>query len=353
MEVSWVQTLILLLTSLYLLECPASAQKTCGEVQRVAVSTVQPKPVTITQQYVCKIQSRRYIEVRAPTDGYVVAIPIREGQTVKTGEMMFEIGSIYYKARLKAELAERDIAQLELNNARRLAERQGVSQAEVKLFEAKLAKAQAKAALALSELDFTKLKAPFGGMVGRVPLQEGSFVLKGETLTTLSDNSMMWVYFNVPEIRYLEYMAEQGQNQQSPDIKLILADHSEFSQAGKIAAIDANFNPESGDIAFRADFPNPDGLLRHGQSGFVQISQVQHDAIVIPQRATFEALNKRYVYVVDKNKIAHQREIVIQNELEDLFVIKKGVEVGDKIVLDGVKLIRDGDKVEYKDCQPK
>ena len=109
----------------------------------------------------------------------------------------------------------------------------------------------------------------------------------------------------------------------------------------------------TGNVAFRADFPNPDRLLRHGQTGTVLISQVQNDAIVIPQRATFEVLDKRYVYVVDKDDVAHQREIVIQNELEDLFVVKTGVGVDDKIVIEGVRLVRDGDKVEYEDRQSK
>jgi membrane fusion protein (multidrug efflux system) len=346
MKVSRFQMLILLWIPLCLSERNAAGQKPKDEAQKVTVTTVQSKPVTITQQYVCKIYSRRRIEVRAPAEGYLTAIPIKEGQAVKTSETMFEIGEILNKARLDAKLAERDIAQLELNNIKKLAEKQGVSQFEVKLFEAKLAKVKAEVDLALAELNFTKIKAPFDGLVGRLPRKRGSFVLKGETLTTLSDNSLMWVYFNVPEARYLEYMAERVENQQNQDLGLILADHNKFPHAGKLDAIEAEFNTETGDIAFRADFPNPDRLLRHGQTGTVLIKRVLNDAIVIPQRATFENLARRYVYVVDKDDVAHQREIVIQNESEDLFVIKKGVEVGDKIVLDGVRLVRDGDKVE-------
>jgi membrane fusion protein, multidrug efflux system len=189
-------------------------------------------------------------------------------------------------------------------------------------------------------------QAPFDGLVGRFPCQRGSLVLKGETLTTLSDNSLMWVYFNVPEARYLEYMADVSQNKEDPKIELVLANGNKFQHVGKIGAIAAEFNTDTGDIAFRTDFPNPDRLLRHGQTGTVLINRVLKDAIVIPQRATFEILDKRYVYVVDMDHVAHQREIVIQNETEDLFVVKKGVGVGDKIVLEGVRLVRDGDKVK-------
>jgi len=346
MKVSRVQTLILLFIPFFLSVCNAYGQKPPDEAQKITATLVQSKPATITQQYVCEIQSRHHIEVRAPAEGYLSAIAIREGQTVKKGDVMFELGPILFKARLDAESAERDIAQLELNNAKKLAERQGVSELELRMFEAKLAKAQAKVGLALAELNFTKIKAPFDGMVGRLPRQGGSFVLKGETLTTLSDNSVMRVYFNVPENRYLEYMAGVGKSKEDPNVELVLANQSKFPQTGKIDAIDTVFDKKTGNIAFRADFPNPDGLLRQGQTGNVLIKRVLNDAIIIPQRATLEALDKRYVYVIDEGGVAHRREIVIQNELDEQFVVRRGVAAGDKIVLDGVRLVHDGDKVE-------
>ena len=132
----------------------------------------------------------------------------------------------------------------------------------------------------------------------------------------------------------------------------MLANGNKFQQTGKIGAIEAEFNNETGNIPFRADFPNPDRLLRHGQTGTVLIRRTLNDAIVIPQRATFEILDKRYVYVVDKEDVAHRREIVVQNELEDIFVIKKGVGVDDKIVLEGIRQVRDGEKVEYEFRSP-
>ena len=138
----------------------------------------------------------------------------------------------------------------------------------------------------------------------------------------------------------------------------MLANGSKFPQVGKIdpahniGAIDANFNNETGNIAFRADFPNPDRLLRHGQTGNVLIHRTLNNAIVIPQRATFETLDKRYVYVVGKDNVVHQREIAIQNELDDIFVIKSGLKVNDKIVLEGVRQVHDGEKVEYEFLKP-
>jgi membrane fusion protein (multidrug efflux system) len=163
----------------------------------------------------------------------------------------------------------------------------------------------------------------------------------------------MWVYFNLPEARYLEYMASLDQHKQDERIELVLANGSKFPQAGKIGAIEAQFNNETGNIPFRADFPNPDGLLRHGQTGNVLISRTMNNAIVIPQRATFEVLDKRYVYIVGKDNAVHQRDIVVQEEQEDIFVIKSGLGVDDKIVLDGVQQVREGEKVEYEFREPK
>ena len=178
------------------------------EHQKIVVTSPQAKDVTITQQYVCQIHSQRHIKVRALEDGYLEAIPVKEGQAVKKGDVMFKIVPILYKAKLDAELAEAKLAELEFNNTEKLSKQKVVSQNEVALYEAKLAKAQAKAKLAEAELNFTKVRAPFDGIIDRLHEQQGSLIKEGDILTTLSDNSVMWVYFNVPEARYLEYMAD-------------------------------------------------------------------------------------------------------------------------------------------------
>jgi membrane fusion protein (multidrug efflux system) len=199
-----------------------------------------------------------------------------------------------------------------------------------------------------AELNFSNVKAPFDGIVDRLDEQAGSAIREGDVLTTLSDNSVVWVYFNVPEAQYLKYMARLKQGNEDPKIELVLANGAKFPQAGKISAIHAQFNNATGNIPFRADFPNPDGLLRHGQTGTILIHRTRKNALVIPQRAVFEKFDKRYVYVVDKDDFVHEREIVIGKELEDIFLIEQGVGVGDKIVLEGFRQLRDGEKVEYE-----
>ncbi len=328
------------------------------ENHRVVVTSPMVKDVIISHAYVCQIQSKNHINVCALENGYLEAIPIKEGQAVKEGDLLFQTVPTLYKAKLAAEVAERNYALLELNLTKKLAEKQGVSQNEVLLHDAKLAKAQAKVDLAQAELNFATVRAPFDGIVDRLHTQKGSLVKEGDMLTTLSDNSVMWVYFNVTERRYLEYMAERRLSEGGLDVELGLADHSRFPHTGKIdlahkiGAIEANFNNETGNIQFRADFSNPERLLRHGQTGTVLIRKTLKGAIVIPQRSTFENLAKRYVYVVGKDNVVHQREIVVDQEQEDIFVVS-GVKPTDKIVFEGTRQVQDGDKVEYDFHDPK
>jgi membrane fusion protein (multidrug efflux system) len=346
MKISQILAIIVALISLSLPACGKHEDESEVEQHKIVVTSPKAKDIIITQQYVCQIHSRQHIKVRALVSGYIEQIGISEGQAVKKDQLMFKVVPILYKAKLDAELAEARLAELELNNTRRLLADRVVSQNEVALYEAKLAKARAKAKLAEAEFNFTSVRAPFDGIVDRQHEQLGSLIKENDVLTTLSDNSVMWVYFNVPEARYLDYMAGQGEDKESRKIELVLADSSKFPQSGHIAAIEANFNNETGNIPFRADFPNPDRLLRHGQTGNVLIHRTLKNALVIPQRATFEILDKRYVYVVDKDNVVHQRHIVVQHELDDIFVIKTGLNVNDRIVLDGVRQVRDGAPVE-------
>jgi membrane fusion protein (multidrug efflux system) len=335
---------------------PGVKQEAPGKEEKPKVVVTSPlaTDVVVTQEYSCQIRSRRHIVVRTLLAGYLEAIPVREGQAVKQGEVLFQVAPTLYKARLDAELAEVKLARAELDKTRKLFNQKEVAQQEVALYEARLARAQAKAKLAEAELSFTAVKAPFDGLVGRLEQQEGSLVNEKDVLTTLSDNSVVWGYFHVPEARYLEYMVRQGKSKDpsrlelvDTRIELMLADGSPFNQdAGNVVTVLSTFNNETGNIAFRADLPNPDRLLRHGQVGNVLIRRVLKNVTVIPQRATFEVLDRRYVYVVGKDDVVHQRAIVVGHGVNDIFVVKKGLDVTDRIVLEGTRQVRDGDKVE-------
>jgi membrane fusion protein (multidrug efflux system) len=326
------------------------------EAQAIVATSPELRDVIITQQYVCQIHSQRHIEICAIDSGYLQDIRVREGQEVKKGDVMFTLLPVVYKAKLDAELAEAELARLEYNNTKRLFQDKVVSENEVKLLKAKLDRATAKAEMAQAEFNFTEVKAPFDGIVDRLHLQLGSKISEGDVLTTMSDNSVMWVYFNVPEARYLDFKARQGKSPDSSrltlvdsQVELVLANGSKFDQsAGNTVTVEADFNNETGNIAFRADFPNPNRLLRHGQTGTILIHELVKDAMVIPQRATFEILDKRYVWVIGDDNVAHQRLITLKHELEDTFVVDRGLELKDRIVLEGVREVQDGEKVTFE-----
>jgi membrane fusion protein (multidrug efflux system) len=307
---------------------------------------------TITQEYVCRIMSYRHITIRPLASGYLQPITVKEGQRVTAGDVLFQIVPAVYQARLEADRSEAEAARIECANTRKLVEDNVISSQELAIAEAKLGQAEAKVRLAEVELAFTTIRAPFDGIIDRLEEQHGSLVDEGDALTTLSDNSVMWVYFNVPEARYLEYVAAKGEPGASQDIELLLANGQVFPHRGSIGAIEADFNNETGNIAFRADVPNPDFVLRNGQTGKIMIRSSLPGALVIPQRATFSILAKRFVFVVGEDGIAHQREIEVTHELEDIFVIGKGLADTDRIVLDGIGEIRDGQHLENVQFRP-
>jgi len=315
----------------------------------ILVTSPLRKDVISTQPYVCQIHSCQHIEVRALEGGYLEKIAVKEGQAVKKGELMFKILPTLYQAKLDSEEAEVQRVQIEMENAEALLRKGYVSQPEIALKRADVAKAKAKLALARAELSFTNVVAPFDGIVDRQRNQLGSLIAEGDILTTLSDNSLMWVYFNVPEAQYLQYKAELDSNHADHlQIELKLANGKIFPQQGKIGAIEADFNNTTGNISFRSDFPNPTGLLRNGQTGTILMHTALPNVVVIPQRATFEILAKRYAFVVGDDNVVHQRDITIQTAQDDIFVIEEGLKENDKIILEGIRQVRDGDKIEYE-----
>ncbi|HVX11851.1 MAG TPA: efflux RND transporter periplasmic adaptor subunit [Pirellulales bacterium] len=318
---------------------------TAKSTVKVLVTKPRTKDVAIAEQYAARIRAIRHIRIRSLLQGQLQKISVAAEQEVKQGDVMFNIDPEPYRVKLNRARDQATMAERALDDAKKLRDDKAVSADGLALLEEKLVKAQADLQLAKVELTFTALKAPFEGTILSVDQKAGNQVKEGEELGVLADHSQMWVYFTVPETRYLEYPKKLDKL----TIDLILANDGKFEQVGHIGAIEANVKDEAGNIPFRADFPNPDRSLRHGMSGTVVVNRIIQGAVVIPQRATFEKLNKRYVYVVDKDNVAHQREIVVHDESDDLYVVKSGVGVDDRIILIGIRQVRDGDKVECEE----
>jgi membrane fusion protein (multidrug efflux system) len=251
---------------------------------------------------------------------------------------------VIYQAELQKAQAEADLTRIEYENTKLLADKDVVSPNELALAKARYNKAKAQVALASTERSLTELRAPFTGIMGRFHVRLGSLLDEGDLLTTLSDNSTMWVYFNVSEAEYLRY--KQTADDKPIPVKLMMANGEVFDQPGKIETIEADFNNETGNLAFRAAFPNPKGLLRHGETGKVLLTVPVKNALLIPQKATFDVLDQKFVYVVDDKNVVHTRNITISAELPHVYAVDKGLDERDRVVVEGLRKLRDGATID-------
>lgn len=331
--------------------CKEEKHEVAEEAAKYTVTSPLRVDTSFTKEYVAQIQSVKNVEIRALERGYLQSINVDEGRNVHAGQALFKIMPTMYEAELlKAKAAAKE-AELELLNSKTLSDKNIVSQSESAIAQAKLDEANAEVKLAQMHLSMTDIKAPFDGVIDRIPLKLGSLIDEGELLTTLSDNKSVYAYFNVPESEYLSYKAKADENKQ--EVSLKLANNELFKHKGVVETIEGQFDNETGNIAFRAKFPNPDMLLKHGETGKVLMTVPMKNALVIPQKATYELQDKVYVFVVDKDNKVSSRNIVIKTKLPHLYILESGLEDGDKIVLEGVQNIRDDDKIEYKYIEPK
>lgn len=301
---------------------------------------------TTTKEYVCQIRAIQHIELRALERGYLQKIFVDEGQYVKKGQLMFQIMPIQYQAEYQKARAEADYAKIEFENAQLLADSNVIAPTQLALVKAKYEKAKAELQLAQVHLGFTKITAPFDGIMDRFQVRLGSLLEDGDLLSTLSDNTEMWVYFNVPEAEYLDYVTST-QKDSAMQVHLRMANNQLFKYTGEVKTIEADFNNETGNIAFRATFPNPDRLLRHGETGNVITKKVLKNALIIPQKATYEVLDKKYVFVIGKDNVVKSRNISIEAEMPDLYAISTGLKEDEKILLEGLRIVREGEKISY------
>lgn len=304
-----------------------------------------------TREYVCQIRAINHIELRALEKGYLQDIFVDEGQFVPKGQMMFQIMPMMYQAELKKAEAEANYAEIEYKNAKMLADSNVISPNQLALVQAKYEQAKAELALAQVRLSFTEIKAPFDGIMNRFHVRKGSLLDEGDLLTTLSDISELWVYFNVPEAEYLNYKQSVPADS-ILEVKLRMANHEMYDQTGYVRTIEADFNNETGNIAFRATFPNPKRLLRHGETGNVVLTVPYKNAIVIPQKATYEVLDQKYVFVVDEHNVLKSRRINVAAEMPDLYIVDKGLNGKEKILLEGLRLVDENDTIQYDYKEP-
>ena len=180
------------------------------------------------------------------------------------------------------------------------------------------------------------------GIVDRIPLKAGSLIDEGTLLTDVSDISAMYAYFSFPENEYLRYQRAERKKVSDTSVKLVLSDGSAYQHPGNIETVEGQIEQSTGSIDFRAKFPNPNRLLRHGATAKLYISSTVDSVILVPQQSVFDVQDKSYVYVVDKNNMLHMQSIAPVTRLAHYYVIKSGLKHGDKIVYEGTQNARDG-----------
>lgn len=314
------------------------------------------KDTVAYEEYVCDIKSVNNVEIRTRVKGYIESIHTDEGKFVKKGQLLFKISSQEYqeelfKARavLKSAQADLKASEIEYNNVIQLSEKQIVSKTEVEMAKAKkdAAKARVEEAQSLEysaqlKLSLCDIKAPFDGFVDRIPNKVGSLVDEGTLVTTLSDNNEIFAYFNVSEKDYLNFMKDQKLGNKTDAVELVLANDDLYDYTGIIQTTDGQFDSETGTLAFRAHFKNPERLLKHGSTGKIRLKRKIKNAIIIPQKSTFEIQDKLYVYVVNSKNELEARSIKISLRLPNIYIVQEGLRESDVVLFEGIQLVRPG-----------
>jgi membrane fusion protein (multidrug efflux system) len=348
---------LLLGVVVYFTAC-TSNKESKTEAGRFPVTNPIRLDTTYISEYIADIQSIQNIEIRTKVRGYIDKIYVDEGQFVKAGQTLFSINNQEFqkelmkaKALTKTAIAEAKKAELELESIRTLSDKKIVSKTELHKAEAnfegalaKIEEAKANEASSLINITLSNIKAPFDGIINRIPFKIGSLIDEGTLLTTLSNNKEVYAYFNVSENEYLRFSKQYNQKEKR-EISLVLSNKDLHKHKGIIETVEGEFDKSTGNIAFRAKFPNPELLLKHGSSGKVQLTNHLKGVLIIPQKASFEIQNKFYVFIVDENNVVKTRNISIKQSLPHLYVIESGLTSNDKIVYEGIQTVKEGDKI--------
>ena len=350
--------------------CLASCQseKTETEPQTYPVLSVTVSSVETTDYYPASIRGRQDIEIYPQVSGKIEKVFVVEGEHVRRGQTLFIIDQVPYLAALQTAIANLEAAkanvstaQLTYDGKKELFDQKVISQFELSTAENALLTAKAQQALAEAQkvnaennLSYTVVSSPADGVVGTIPYRVGALVSASspQPLTTVSDNSTMYVYFSMPENRLLSLVRRYGSVEETlkqiPSVHLQLNDGSLYEQSGRVESINGVLDSQTGAASFRAAFPNPTGLLHSGGAGNVMITEKSDNALTIPQVATYELQDKVFAYRVVQGKAQSAPIEVTPLNDKKLYIVHNGLNVGDTIVAEGVGLLKDGMPVAIK-----
>lgn len=351
----------------------------CGNADKTPSQTAKPpqsykvievakSAATLLTDYPANLQGIQDIEIRPKIDGYIEAVYVEEGAAVKKGQLLFKISNPQYEELVRSaaatiNAAEADVAsaRLQVKKTEPLVAQDIISPYELEMAqlalqarEAQLAQAKTSLANAKINLGYTQVTSPVNGVVGTLPYKLGSYVnsAMGSGLTTVSDIARVYAYFSVNEKQGLAFFQDaEGKSsrekiQTLPAVTLVLADGTEYEEKGKVETISGQINTQTGSYNVRAGFPNPSGMLRSGSSANVRIPTYVEEALLIPQKATYELQGKRFVYVAGADSVVKATEVKVRDlPGGQLFVVDEGVVVGDRVVIEGVGILTEGTRI--------
>ncbi|WP_449388092.1 efflux RND transporter periplasmic adaptor subunit [Chryseobacterium lineare] len=337
--------------------------------QTYPVFTVQSRSTDLYRDYPVTIDGQEVVNIQPKIDGYVKQVYIDEGAVVHKGQTLFTIFNPQYQQELENAQAAVISAKADLNSAdmavrkvKPLVQKDIVSKFELESAEytlqmrkSALNQANSKVATAKTNLNYTRITSPINGVVGSLPMKTGSYVSSTSTtpLTTISDTGNVFAYFSMSEKQLLEFLRDtpgatvQEKLKSSPSVTLLLSDGSEYDQKGTLEAVLGQINSQTGSSSFRANFPNPKGLIRSGASGTIRLTEHLDKVVMIPQKSTYELQGKRFVYVVNADNTVKSVEVEVMDITKDqYFVVTKGLKAGDKVVFDGAGTLKNSTKIK-------
>lgn len=334
-------------------------------LSEIPVLELQTKSILVPKTYVCDIQAVQFVEVRAKVEGFVDKIYVDEGEFVKKNQPLFQLTSNEFNeivnssnAKLMQAKAEAKATALEVERLKILVDKNIISSSELDLAKAQnsvaesaIVEAQSLLQNAKTGLSYTTIRAPFDGIVDRIPYKTGSLVTSGDLLTNITDINEVFAYYKVTENEYLRYMRDKIETletdslqKEQEELSLILSDGETYQYTGKLETMEADFEKGTGSIAFRVRFPNPDQLIKHGASGKIQMNNELENIFLIPQKSTFEIQDYSYVYVLTKENKVQVRSFVPMQRF-GVYYISDSFQPGDKIILEGIQQLKDGMKI--------
>lgn len=350
-----------MLSAALLTACGSKSSQMPEANKDFAVETLKTTEADLKTSYPATIKGMQDIEIRPKVSGYLTKLLVDEGATVRKGQPLFLIDSEQYQAAVNSAKAQVRVCKaniatqkLTVENKQALFDQKIISSYDLQMakntlesYEAQLAAAQASLQSAQDNLRWCTVTSPSDGVVGMIPYRVGSLVSasSAQPLTTVSNISQMYVYFSMTEKQLLGLTREQGglsaAISKMPAVSLVLSDGTEYSQSGVVSTVSGVIDSNTGSVQMRATFDNAGHVLRSGGTGSILIPIHQKDAILIPQKATYEIQNKKFVYVVGADNKVQSREIevLVQNDGQN-YVVSNGLKVGERIVIDGVNRLK-------------